>query len=184
MNVRRTWKRYILLISGIMAPLFLRGSGPAYAENLKIGYIDSERIRMEYKAYADAQKKVNQITEEWRKQALDKRAEGDQLMSTYESQKLLLSEQKRAEMEEQIKKKYAEFEEFVQEFSAPGGKLDQKAQEILKPILDKINAVLEKIGKEGGYDFIFDIQLGIVYADDQYDLTDKVLEELGKETGE
>lgn len=183
MNARRNWRRYVLLVLGIMG-LWFRGLEPVYAKDLKIGYVDSERIRVEYKVYADAQKKLNQITEEWRKQALDKRAEGDQLMSTYESQKLLLSDQRRAEMEEKIKQKYAEFEAFVQEFSAPGGKLDQKTQEVLKPILDKINGMLEKIGREEGYDFIFDIQLGIVYANDQYDLTDKVLEELGKETGE
>ena len=55
-------------------------------------------------------------------------------------------------------------------------------RELVKPIFDKINAVLTRIGEEEEFDYIFDTSQGfILYAKDKYDLTDKVILELEKE---
>ena len=52
----------------------------------------------------------------------------------------------------------------------------------MKPIMDKINAAIQKVGEEERYDFVFDTVAGnIVYArDNSNDLTDFVIEELEK----
>ena len=50
-----------------------------------------------------------------------------------------------------------------------------------RDVLQKINDAIKKIGDEGGYDFIFDTVAGnILYAQEKYDLTERVLEELRK----
>jgi Skp family chaperone for outer membrane proteins len=52
---------------------------------------------------------------------------------------------------------------------------------LTKPILDKINQVLEKIATEENFIMIFDSVNGnIAYAKEDLDLTDRVLEELEK----
>jgi outer membrane protein len=51
-----------------------------------------------------------------------------------------------------------------------------------KPIIDKINKILEKIGKDEEYDLIMDARMGgVVYAKEKFDLTDRVVKILNKE---
>jgi hypothetical protein len=54
----------------------------------------------------------------------------------------------------------------------------------MRPFLSKVDSLLKKIGQEEGYTFILDISTGtVVYADEGYDLTDRVITELNKEFG-
>ena len=51
----------------------------------------------------------------------------------------------------------------------------------MQPIIDKVNTVIQKIGEDGDYDVIFDAAVGnIVYAKEDFDLTDLVLEDLNE----
>lgn len=53
--------------------------------------------------------------------------------------------------------------------------------ELTRPIIDKINKLIAKIGEEEGYDFIFDASSGaLVHALPKYDITDRIIEELNK----
>jgi Skp family chaperone for outer membrane proteins len=48
--------------------------------------------------------------------------------------------------------------------------------ELTKPIVDKINEIIDQIAKEEHYDFIFDTRSGaVVFAKKSYDITEKVL---------
>ncbi len=50
-----------------------------------------------------------------------------------------------------------------------------------KPIYDKINRVIQKIGEDEEYDFIIDASSGaLLHANPKYDITDRILEELNK----
>ena len=54
-------------------------------------------------------------------------------------------------------------------------------ENLLKPILEVIDSAIQNIGKEKGYDYIFDaVQGSIVYALDANNLTQDVLNELQK----
>ena len=51
--------------------------------------------------------------------------------------------------------------------------------ELTQPIIEKMNLVLNELGENEGYDIIFDVAPGgIVYADEGFDLTDRVLDGL------
>ena len=53
---------------------------------------------------------------------------------------------------------------------------------VASPINNRINEILNRIGDDEEYDFIFDANQGnIVYAKDDFDLTDRILEELQKD---
>ena len=56
--------------------------------------------------------------------------------------------------------------------------------EFSKPIIEKINTLIAKIGEDEGYDFIFDAASGsLVHALPKYDITNQILEELNKKSG-
>jgi len=161
----------VLLFSGLKA----------HAEEIKMGYINSIKIRAEYKEFADAQTKFDKEIAEFQNQDVALRQEIDSLQKVLESQSLLLSEAKRKEKEQQLETKKQTYRKFFDEIFGPDGRVEKKNAELTKPILDKINAALEKIANQDGYAFIFDAVNGnIAYAKKTFDITDKVLTELNK----
>ncbi len=53
--------------------------------------------------------------------------------------------------------------------------LGEKQAEGMKPILEKVNTAIEAVAKEGGFQYIFDTQAGVIlYADESADVTSLV----------
>ena len=73
----------------------------------------------------------------------------------------------------------------VEEIFGENGKFYQKQAELMEPILNKLKTVIEKIAVEGNYSMIFDAAPGgLLYAKPSLDITELVLEELEKATGD
>jgi outer membrane protein len=155
---------------------------PALAE-VKLGYIDSARILVEFKGVEDAKRTFDQEVKNWEKQEEMLRSELDSLGGEYKSQELMLTESMKKEKQDVIRTKKSAYDEFVKSIWGPEGKLAQKNAELMKPIIDKVNAILERIGNDEKFTMIFDAANGgVVYAAPGADLTTRVLEELGKGT--
>lgn len=153
--------------------------GSTAAKELKIGYIHSQRILAEFQESVEAQRTLDEEQRQWFEEAKTMEDEITAMEEEYENQSLLVSDEKKAERLKTIQEKYLEYQRFQQEIWGETGKLYQRNQELTKPLIDKVNAVIQKLGEEGDYDIIFDAAVGnIVYAKDDYDLTDLVLEDL------
>ena len=170
-----------VVVVGILVIASLFVSQAVFAQ-LKVGYIDSQKILVSFKDAQDVQKQLDVKNQEWQKQVTDMQQQLKNMNDQLESQSLLLSQEKKDEKAREMQDLYAKMQQFQQEKWAQGGEAFKLQNDLLKPVMDKINAVLEKIGKAEKYDYIFDGVAGnIVYASpDQPDLTDKVLEELNK----
>jgi outer membrane protein len=174
-------KRAILVGSALFLVLGTIAT-TARAQELKIGYIDSERIFAEYTATKDAQDQFDRDVEAWRKQAEQSEKDLQEMRDDLESQRLLLSEKALQEKEMAVQAKASEYERFIQSIWGPTGKIAERNAELTKPIVEKIRKVLDKLGAEQGYSIIFDAADGnIVYGEQALDLTDQVLAELNKE---
>jgi outer membrane protein len=58
--------------------------------------------------------------------------------------------------------------------------IQKKREELLSPILDKVNKAITEVGKENGYSMIFDISIGsILFAEDTDDVMPLVKAKLG-----
>ncbi len=80
-------------------------------------------------------------------------------------------------MEADLQKQQEGIDKYRQEIT---GQLEQKRQELLKPILEKIDVAIKAIGKENGYAMIFDISAGsMLYAIESQDITALVKAKLG-----
>ena len=83
-----------------------------------------------------------------------------------------LSKVQMAEEEQWLQKEQQELGMYEQEMKQ---KILQKRESLLTPILTKVDETIKAIGKENGYDFIFDSSLGmLLYMDKAEDLTAKV----------
>ena len=103
------------------------------------------------------------------------------MTETYERQALLMSEKRKKEEQRAILQKQEDLQRYLSEISAPqDGKLAKKSQKVLAPIIKGVNTVVQRLAKESGFDFVFNSST-LAYANETYDLTVKVLEELQKE---
>lgn len=152
------------------------------AAELKIGFIDSDRILQKYDKTKAAQEDFNRQVSDISKKAKEKKSEIDELQRKLDQQSPMLSEAKRDEQNKQIQAKVSDYEAFVQANWGPNGQISKLNQEALKPIIDRVHNIVTIIGTDEGYSLILDAADGnVVFGDHSYDLTDRVLSDLKTE---
>ncbi len=149
---------------------------PVRALDLKVGFIDSDRIFAEYPKTKEVQEAFNREVQDLSKAARDKKTEIDELQRKLDQQSPMLSDAKKDEQNQQLQKKIGEYEAFVQTNWGPNGKISKLNEEYLRPIIDRVHNIVTIIGTDDGYSLIFDAADGnIVFGDRQLDLTERVL---------
>ena len=149
---------------------------------MKVGYINSEEIFHNYAGTKEAQDKFDKQVAKWEQDASDKQKEIKDLKDQLDKQSLLLSAERRAEIETKLKTKMQEYQDFLQTKFGQKGEALSKNEELTKPIIEKIQKIIDKIAKDDNYDFIFDARAGgVIFAKKSFDLTERVLGILNKE---
>ncbi|HEX3018815.1 MAG TPA: OmpH family outer membrane protein [Chitinispirillaceae bacterium] len=157
-------------------------TAPALFAEMKIGYINSEQIFTEYEGTKLAQEKFNKEVAKWEQDASKKQKELKDLKDQLDKQSLLLSAERKKELEDSLNTKMVAYQEFLQKKFGQKGEALTKNEELTKPILEKIQKIIDKIAADENYDFIFDARAGgIVHAKPAYDLNKRVIELLNKE---
>ena len=154
------------------------------AAEIKIGYVDSNEIMSKFEevrqVQVDLEKEQRRLESEFNSLV----TQLDSLQQDYERQRLLMSETRRQEKENEIINMKKSAEEFQLKKFGPEGEIYRKQNELLKPVLSKIDDAIQKVGGEQGYDFILDAMSGaLLYALDSHNLTEDVMDELSKATG-
>jgi len=164
-----------------VALIILAGVDPAAAQ-LKLGYIDSQKILEKYKEAQDAQKLLQDLNKRWEDEAKSMQQELQTKGEEFDSQALLLSDERKKEKQTELENLNIRLQQFQQEKWGNQGEVFAKRAELMQPIIDKINVTIKKIGTEEKFDYVFDVVNGNILhvSATQPDLTDKVLEELNK----
>ena len=150
---------------------------------VKIGYVDSNEIMKNLEEVRQAQIDLEKEGRKLEAEGMKLVSKLDSLQQDYERQRLLMSEVRRKEKEKEMTIMEQSIQQFQLEKFGPEGEIYRLQVEKMKPITNKINAAINIVGKEQGYDIILDALSGaIVYALPQHDLTESVLEELSKTT--
>ena len=171
--------------SALFIALLFGGPGIASAQ-VKLAFIDSDRIFAEYEKTREAQAAFNREVQELSRIAQDQKAEIDKQQKRLDQQSPMLSEAKRDQEAQALQQKVSDYEGFIQKNWGPGGAISKLNEEYLRPIIDRVHAIVADIGNNEGYQLILDAADGnVVYGDKTLDLTDRVLtrlrdEDLGK----
>ncbi len=151
--------------------------------NLKTGYIDSNEIMSKIEEVRQVQVELEKEQRRLQSEAQNLYMEMDSLFKVFESTQLLMSDMKKQEIQQQLTQKQQDLERFQMEKFGQGGELERLQIQLLKPVLEKIDKAIQKVGNEEGYDYIFDAVAGaIVFALDSHNVTEKVLDELQNES--
>ena len=153
-------------------------------DDVKIGYVDSNEIMNNFdevrQVQADLEKEQRRLESEFNELVFGL----DSLKQDYDRQRLLMSDTRRNEKENEIANKEKSVQKFQLDKFGPEGEIYRIQNELLKPVLAKIDAAIQKVGSERGYDFILDAMSGaLLYALDSHNLTEDVMDELAKTTG-
>jgi outer membrane protein len=146
----------------------------------KIGYVDSDTIMKQLPEAQDTQKKLDAIIKEWQEELSKMERDWKTKYDDYEKRKLILSEQKRVEIEKELVEMEDATSKYRQEKFGVRGELFQKQEELMKPIQNRIFNAIQDVAKSEDYDFIFDRSGDIIFlfAKEEYDVTNLVLEKL------
>jgi outer membrane protein len=159
----------LVLVLGLFA------AGVARAD-VKIGFIDSDRIFSEYAKTREAQEAFNREVQDLADNAREMKAEIDEMQRKLDAQGPMLSEAKREEQSKALQDKISAYEAFVQKNWGPSGEVSRLNEQFLRPILDRVSKIVTSIGQDEGFSLILDAADGnIVFGDKALDLTDRVL---------
>ncbi|MBI3873233.1 MAG: OmpH family outer membrane protein [candidate division Zixibacteria bacterium] len=154
----------------------------------KMGWVDLDRILSEYKEFQTAEDQFKKDAATWEANFDSAQEVYFGKVEDYKKQQLLLSEQTRKTREDEL----AAMEKSLMDTKSQlESQAEKRRSELTNPILQKIQDVVKKVATDEDYDFVFNasqiymtpagIQFApIMYAKKKLDLTDRVLEELGK----
>ena len=170
-----TIKKYFILLTLLLSFL---------TAEVKIGYVDSNQIMSNFEEVRQIQVDLEKEQRRLESEFNELITQLDSLQQDYDRQRLLMSETRRQEKEIEIINMKKSAEEFQLKKFGPEGEIYKKQNELLKPVLKKIDDAIQKVGSDQGYDFILDAMSGaLLYALDSHNLTEDVMDALIKATG-
>ena len=178
-------KRFFSLVA--LIALVHTGAVNSASAQVKVGYTDHEAIIAVMPEYgqiqAQLQQEYNGAQEALQSLAADFQAEVDK----YQKQQPLLSEERRAEREQELAVQQ-------QELQAAAGRKDQELAalevDLMQPIFDRVQAAIDKVAQSKGLDLVLRHRVGaqpvILYRNEDTvaDITLEVAAELGIEIPE
>jgi len=173
-----TSRTITLLLAAVAA---LIATIPSQAEELKVAYIRPQYIFSKYEPYREAQRQLDTF----QKTELDKLQkmtdDYQKKVKETDSKSILMTEEILKSKRDELIKQKEQLDSMYNDLYRKDGKLEAKQKELVTPILDRINGVLMRIGKNDSYDYILDAEGPVLYANPKHDISDYVLKELEKE---
>ncbi|MBS1510904.1 MAG: OmpH family outer membrane protein [Bacteroidetes bacterium] len=154
----------------------------AFAANAqRYAIIDSKYILEKLPEYKDAQKRLDQFSEQWQQEIDQKQTIVDKMLKDYDAEQVMLSDDLKKKREDEIYNKEKELRDLQKKRFGFEGDLFKKRQELIKPIQDRVYNAVQKLAVDKQYDFILDKSEGItvIFADPKLDKSDDVLRNLG-----
>lgn len=146
---------------------------------LRVGYVDSQRIFAEATLAKEAQQRFDRQVQGWRDEAAEKEKQVTQLRQELADQSAILSKLRREEKENALQGAVSDYEKFIQEIWGPGGRAQRENDAATSDIVNQIRTAVEKLAGERGLGLVLDSAAGfILYAERSMDLTTEVVTEL------
>jgi outer membrane protein len=163
----------------IIAACILAFAGVSQAQRYAV--IDTKYILDKIPDYKDAQKKLDQYSEQWQREIDAKQGELDQMYRNFEAEQVMLSDDLKKKRQDELFNKEKDLRDLQKRRFGFEGDLFKKRQELVKPIQDKVYDAVQKLAVARQYDFILDKSEGItvIFADPKLDKSDDVLRQMG-----
>jgi outer membrane protein len=160
-------------MTGLLAAQTAAAPGTA-----KIVYVNSQKIIAQAPGRADAEAQFQKEMDQYKAQV---QRMGDSLQTAvadYQKVEPTLTPAVKATRTKDLRDRQAAYQQHVQQLEQTA---QQREAELVRPIMEQINKIIEQIRSENNYTFILDAgsQAGVVVAaDSSLDITDQVIKRL------
>jgi len=147
----------------------------------KVGYVDSDYILNLVPEFATIQQNVDRKAQEWETEIEEAQNKVDEMFREYQARELLYTNEERNRKRDEIVKAEEDAERLRMRYFGPEGELFLEQDNQMRPLQERLMKAIEAVASEDGYDYIFDKNGDylFLFAREQYDLSDRVLEEMG-----
>jgi outer membrane protein len=171
--------KYLSNSSRLLQTLVLAGaalfvSAGVHAQEVKIAYINSQRIISESAPSKAASAKLDQEFSKRARDLGDMQMHLKDMQDKFEKDAPILSESDRAKRQRDFAEQYKEFQRRQRELQEDES---QRKNEEFAAVLDRVNKVIAQIAEAEKYDIVVQDAL---YHSPRVDITDKVLKALNK----
>lgn len=140
---------------------------------LKMGYVDIQKVIFVSETGKQAINQVKIFQETRQKEITKAEAELNELEKALSKQLFSLTDDAKAEKDEEIRAKKLLLKRLLEDSEY---ELNKRKKEVLSQINSEIVILIQKLGKDEGYGLILEVTgSNIIYGDQAYDLTDKVI---------
>ena len=163
-HMSRHWRACLL---GLMVL-----SAPAFAQEFRVGFVNTDRIFRESNSAKVAQTKLEQ---EFARREKELAEVGNALKTAsdkFERESATLSESQRAQRQKQLVDQDRDFQRKRREFQED---LNSRKNEELAQVLERANRVVKQVAEAEKYDLVLQ---EAVYINPKHDITDKVIKAL------
>lgn len=172
------YHKYEVIVKKLTIALLFISTLSLFAQNQKLGYVDSQVLFQNYAPAIKAQQDLQLLQQNWTRERDSLAVLFQEKVNSYQNQKALMTPQKQAETEQQLLGEQNAIMQREQQ-------IVQRGQTMMKPIRDAVNKAIEDVAKQEKMSFIFDKGVeGVVsilhFADADFDVTYKVLDRLKK----
>lgn len=150
----------------------------AQAGGPKIAYINSQEILEQAPGRAAVEQQFDKELQTYRTQVQQMGDSLDALIATYQKTEASLSPAAKQAKQKEIATKREEYEK---RYASLQLQAQQRQQELVRPVMQQINQIIDAIRREEGYAMIFDAGSAsgvVVAADTTLDITSKVVARL------
>ena len=141
----------------------------AQAQEIRIGFINTDRIFKESNIAKQAQSKLEQEFSKREKDLIDAEKTFKSAVEKFEREAPTLSESQRLSRQKQLGEQDRDFQRKRREFQE---ELGARKNEEMQQLVDRANRVIKQFGDSEKYDLIVE---GGLYINPKHDITDKVL---------
>lgn len=150
------------------------------AQNVKIGYADVDYILSQMPDTKQVESELKTLNTQLQNQLQTKYQEYEQKLKQYQDQAATMADAIRSEKETELTQLQQRIQKLQQDAQT---NIQKKSTDLMQPLYDKIGDSIEKVAKANGYTYVINGQVGgidvVLYADDQYDVSDLVLKDMG-----
>jgi Skp family chaperone for outer membrane proteins len=149
------------------------------APALKIGIVDIEVILKEMPEAVDADKRLKEIGTKWQDSLLAMKKTFDDKVALYQKQKSMKTAEQQQKEEEALQNLQMQLMQYQETKFGQNGELNITREKFLDPIRNKVRTAIQKVAKDEKISLVLDkTSQAILYFDDKFDLTYKVLDNI------
>lgn len=151
---------------------------------MKIGYVDTDLILRQLPDALEADKKLKDVGTKFQDTLRLMQEDFTKRLEKYRQQEAMMNAEGKKTEEEALKAMQQNYSMFQEEKFGNTGELARMREALMAPLRERIQAGIKEVAKEEKLTYVLDkTNPGILYADEKFDMTYRVLDKIKRGTG-